>query len=603
MIGSRRLLRCLLSLAAALLLSMSWPGADALAQVPRTPLVVTVTDNIDPAPSRSQVGYSIVAKNDGTTKALNVVITATLPPNVQFVKCSTSTGKPCTLNGGDVTTTVLTLAAHKSATLTVVVTTPDVDVKSLITVAGKANGDEAVDDSNHQDTTVLPEQVKVVMQPSLLEASIRCGDVLTSDFFGSDQTALFTDSLGCAHDPVAVTMAASGKTLHLNRFKIVGAALGSASKGNIGILVAAGATNVTITGGSTNGTSGIEYFDYCLADQVGNASLTVNTLRCFRSRSAGLDIVSDGVLISNSLVDLTAFVSDATTESPGGVGIHASGNVRIKDTKVRRAAVIGIWADGSSDPEGDGPVVQIDGNTETSRVESASGVGILLDGGPHLVKDTYVHGDDKSTTGVIANGAGSILDNLTVKSFLTGIAVNGTGNQVVRTTVESIRQDAYVVDGANARLSGNKARPRRHGYVVTGSNVTLDSNTSELAVGHGFVVSGPAPTLTGNSAKQNKGNGFVLGSAGGVYDTNKAEANVGTGIVVNGSAGNIINNASQRNKAAGYNVTGTDNHFRTNNAETNTGAEYGFAAGNLDDGGNRLNGATFSFTTAGGTFN
>src|SRR5205823_7652723 len=98
-------------------------------------------------------------------------------------------------------------------------------------------------------------------------------------------------ALGCAHSKVALTISASGKTIDLQEFKIVGAATDQIL-GSVGILVKQGADNVTIIGGATGSKSGLEYFDYCLMDEGGNSGLKVMSLRCFRARSAGIDIVS-----------------------------------------------------------------------------------------------------------------------------------------------------------------------------------------------------------------------------------------------------------------------------------------------------------------------
>jgi hypothetical protein len=124
-----------------------------------------------------------------------------------------------------------------------------------------------------------------------------------SDFFQAGETTVrLLSSMGCAQSDLGLRIAASSKTLDLNKFKIVGP---SSTPNSKGIVIGAGATNVTVIGGSTNGTSGIESFDYGLLDEGGNTGLWVTSLRCFRARSAGLDIVSDGVTVSNVLVDRT----------------------------------------------------------------------------------------------------------------------------------------------------------------------------------------------------------------------------------------------------------------------------------------------------------
>jgi hypothetical protein len=65
-----------------------------------------------------------------------------------------------------------------------------------------------------------------------------------------------------------------------------------------------------------------------------------------------MDIVSDEVELHHVLVDLVIGGTTTTIEgAAGGVGLHLSGNVRVKDSLVRRAARIGIWADGFPGPQ------------------------------------------------------------------------------------------------------------------------------------------------------------------------------------------------------------------------------------------------------------
>ena len=64
-----------------------------------------------------------------------------------------------------------------------------------------------------------------------------------------------------------------------------------------------------------------------------------------------------------------------------------------------------------------------------------------------------------------------------------------------------------------------------------------------------------------------------------------------------------MNNTGKSEKTGGgFLVTGTNNRFKTNIAEKNKGSEWVIAAGNVDLVNNRKNGKTFTFTTAGGTF-
>jgi len=51
-------------------------------------LITTVSDSPDPASSAGQVIYTILVKNDGTTKAYKVLVTIPMPAGTSFVKCT-----------------------------------------------------------------------------------------------------------------------------------------------------------------------------------------------------------------------------------------------------------------------------------------------------------------------------------------------------------------------------------------------------------------------------------------------------------------------------------------------------------------------------------
>ena len=139
-------------------------------------------------------------------------------------------------------------------------------------------------------TTVLPPGSFVTYLPSGRVAPIACGDTLTPETFDTDTTAKLSGPLGCTSGAWGLKITASGKTLDLNKFLIFWNS-GSLTAGSVGILVS-NATGVTIIGGSTNTGSGIELFDYCVKDEGQSKKLSINTLRCFRARTAGIDIAS-----------------------------------------------------------------------------------------------------------------------------------------------------------------------------------------------------------------------------------------------------------------------------------------------------------------------
>ncbi len=586
---------------------------SAWAQIPdRGNLVVTGSASPNPAAAGGQVTYTVNVKDDSTRTALGVLVTMQIPAGLGFVKCTPSVkNQPCTLSNNALTTTFATIKAHSTVKVTVLLNVPSVITGPSYSMGVTAHADSAVGGEEPRDgsativANVISDSIPVVFQPSGRTGTLSCSGTVGPSFFAPGETAVeFRASLGCSNSQTAITIAASNKTIDLKKFKIVGASTNQIL-GSVGIRIAQGATGVTIIGGGTNGSSGLEYFDYCLQDGGGNDGLKVSSLRCFRARSAGIDVVSDNVELAGVLVDRTVGgTALTTTELPGGVGIHASGKTTITDSISRRAATVGIWADGP--PDVTSHAAQIGGS---SRVEETSGIGILLDGAGHEVKDAYVEGDGAdgvSTTGVLVNASGVFLDGLEVVEFGgQGVRFNGINATIKRSTVEAVGSDSYVVGatGTGAILSGNTAMKGLRGFVIEGAGAKLDTNRAEATVGAAFEVSGDQAELTGNSAKKAKGDAYALGGDGGKYNTNLAESNEGNGFKIAGNDGEFKNNtAKSQKKGSGFLVTGTNNSFNTNIAERNSATEWVIGAGNIDLGSNRKNGKTFSFGAAGGSF-
>jgi uncharacterized repeat protein (TIGR01451 family) len=630
----------LTSLAVALVLVGS-SGVPAAAQVtPRGVLIVTVSDSPDPAPSGGKVVYTIKVKNDGTTKAFNVVVTTDpIPAGTAFDKCTMlldvagATSAPCT-PGYDVATGIVTVnlgnvKAHTEPRVNLTLTMPSVSAVSPVTVSGaKANGDE-VDDSDQvsETTDVLPPSaVPVTFLPTGRSGLIACGLELSSDFFQTDTTVKLGGGLGCTSEPYGLKITASGKTLDLNTFKIVGVT----ALGNVGILVS-NATDVTIIGGSTGGDSGIDFFDWCVKDEGKSVRLAIMNLRCFRARTAGIDIKSKKVSITGVLVDRAVGTASTTAELPGGVGIRTRGDqAKIKDSNIRRAGAIGIWVDGT-DVNGNGRVASIEGDKASCSttlgskmlIENGVGIGLLLDGGPHFVKnvcvknlyndreDPPVEGDNGVAVGL--TGLNNLLDGVVVKQYGgNGFVVHGTGTKIESSSVDVVGLDGFVVTGAGSTLSGNGVQNARHGFIVaaTALDTNLETNETEELDGDGFVVDGDMSVLTTNSAQGNAGRGFAIGGASGVFDSNTAENNEGHGFVIAGTQNTFKTNEAQSNTGIGFKVTGGSNHFNNNAASNNEGEganalerQWVIAPDQIDDGGNKTSGAVFHIPPEGGTFN
>jgi uncharacterized repeat protein (TIGR01451 family) len=576
---------------------------------PRGILVVTIGDTPDPAPMLGQVTYAIEVKNDSTTAASNVLVTIPLPQDTEMVKCVTTPKKPCSLATGTVTATLGSVAAHATIKISLVLVMPAANPPgtATITLHASANGDGVTDGTATETTTILPDTARVLFQPSGTPGTVSCGATLAAAAFpGADTHVQFTEGLGCASSDTALVVQASDKVIDLAGFKIVGGAL-AANAGNVGIFVN-NASNVTILGGGTIDKHGIEYFDYGLRIDAGSAGLIVDNLRIFRARSVGVEVESNGVTISNVLVDRTVAVVGSTVGQPAGVGIHARGNTVISDTIVRRSGAIGILADGTHQDDS-GFVVTITGNLANMRVEQNAGIGIQFDNGPHRVEFTSVIGDGISGTsaaGVVVGPAatGILLDSVVVKEHGgDGFVIDGASVRIVSSSVDmSVGGDSFVITGANAILENNDAQSLGHGFVINGASSTLTSNSADTGQ-DGFVINGDGASVTNNNAVGNKTRGIVVACNAGFFDTNLAQFNGTHGMVILGSNNRFINNQSKQNKNSGYSVSGTLNRFGTNAAEMNAGTEWIIGANNVDEGSNSRNGSRFTFTSAGGSFN
>ena len=240
----RGVLAAFASLAMALALVGS-SGVPAAAQVPPRPiLVVTVNDSPDPAPSAGKVVYAILVKNDGTTKAKNVVLTVPVPASTAFDKCTMvliegTASTPCTpgLASGTVTVNLGNIPAHKQPRINLTLAMPAVSATTTVTVSDiKANGDDVTDSDNvSENTTVLPpDAVPVTFLPSGRTGSIACGLTLSPDFFGADTTVRLGGGLGCTSEPYGLKITASEKDASISTGS---RSWGSPLLGNVGILV------------------------------------------------------------------------------------------------------------------------------------------------------------------------------------------------------------------------------------------------------------------------------------------------------------------------------------------------------------------------------
>ncbi len=157
---------------------------------------------------------------------------------------------------------------------------------------------------------------------------------------------------------------------------------------------------MTIIGGSTNppsGASGIEFFDWCVKDEGKSVRLAITNLRCFRARTAGIDINSKKASITGVLVDRAVGTATTTAELPGGVGIRTRGDqTLIKDSNVRQVGAIGIWV-GGTDANGNGRVASIEG--DKASCSTTTGSKMLIEKGAVAAGNVSRPSDCSSTAG------------------------------------------------------------------------------------------------------------------------------------------------------------------------------------------------------------
>jgi len=122
-------------------------------------LGVTKTDSPDPVTEGGDVTYTIVVTNNGPGAASNVTLTDTLDELVTFVSATPSQGT-CSADTGTVSCDIGDLANGATATVTLVVTTPDVaeplQITNQVSVSGTEPDPVGTNNSATEQTTVVP---------------------------------------------------------------------------------------------------------------------------------------------------------------------------------------------------------------------------------------------------------------------------------------------------------------------------------------------------------------------------------------------------------------------------------------------------------------
>ncbi|EGP1135928.1 hypothetical protein IV596_002347, partial [Salmonella enterica] len=335
-----------------------------------------------------------------------------------------------------------------------------------------------------------------------------------------------------------------------------------------GILV--GGSNISITNGALNGTSGGSGTgvslsggtDYVIdgatvtgtsadgtgVNASGNLSVNNNAVLNGTATGSGSGVSVSGNLQSDGGVSITG---NATT----GNGVLVSG-----DTTLANATLSGSTESGSG--------VNITGNltsagsTTVSGNASGNGAGVNLGGN---VSGGSITGDSAAGTGVVVSGSNSTVNNTTVSgSTSTGTGVDITGNltnagsSTVTGNASGSGTGVGITGGLNGTVSGNSVSGNG-AHVGDGANISSGSSISGNSTsGSGTVVEGNISNsgqITGNS---DSGDGLNLngsvsggGSLGG-HSVDGAGANVSgnshlgggslTGSTTNGTGINMGGN-------------------------------------------------------------
>ena len=227
-------------------------------------------------------------------------------------------------------------------------------------------------------------------------------------------------------------------------------------------------------------------------------------------------------------------------------------------------------------------------------------VGWLVEGNGRYLRTVEGTGN---AHGLALIGSGNTIDNgRAEKNAGLGIYVDGQNNTVIGSEVVSNGDIGIFLKGTSNRLAGNAVGERDRGNGNTGihaegSGHLIEENTVLGNGGHGIeVTDGDASrpivlrrNQVGDRDSGNGGHGIVVAGAGnGVggpveIDENDVAGNLGDGVRVTGPGHQLRDNAS-----------GGDGDL------DNGGCEFAVSAGNLDAGGNRVNGIPVDGGSGGG---
>jgi parallel beta-helix repeat protein len=217
-------------------------------------------------------------------------------------------------------------------------------------------------------------------------------------------------------------------------------------------------------------------------------------------------------------------------------------------------------------------------------------VGWLVEGDGRYLRTVDATGN---THGLAVVGNGNTIDNGRAEgNGGLGIYVDGHDNTVIGNDVVGNGDTGIFLKGTGNRLAGNAVGERGRGNGGTGIHAEgagnlIEENTVLGNGGHGIEATGGVASRpvvvrknrVGDRDRGNRGHGIVVAGTG----------NGGSGPV------EIDENAVVSNQGDGVRVTGPGHQLRDNVSGgvgdlDNGGCEFAVSAGNLDAGGNRVNG-------------
>ncbi|TML11040.1 MAG: DUF11 domain-containing protein, partial [Actinobacteria bacterium] len=322
------------------------PGAD---------LSIYKTADPDPAPTSSQLTYTLSISNLGPDDATGVVATDTLPPEVTFVSASTG----CSHSSGVVTCALGGVARDDTTQKTITVATPSTPgmVSNTATVAGNQTDPDTTNNESTIETLVRdPADLGVTVTDS--PDPITTGSTLT-------YTTVVTNA-----GPGNAPLVSMTQTLH-RRTTFVSATPGTCSEDSGTVTCDLGTINsgnsVTITITVTKSSPGVISSTAAVTGDVGDANPANDSETEFTNKPTALDL-ANAITQTPGIVAGASFVAqppeglphDVQTTSLGGFptdastyAILTSGDATLADTPN---------SSGSSGANDGGPNVR--GNTD-----------------------------------------------------------------------------------------------------------------------------------------------------------------------------------------------------------------------------------------------